>query len=58
MRYVYLVFMYQPAYKYDGYVNYGHYKSLPKVFNTYEGALRFHHNYKHASFIRKVKLYE
>lgn len=57
MTYCYLVFMYQPKYKYDGFIIEGHYKAVPKVFCFLADARAFCKNYKHATYIRKVRLY-
>lgn len=56
MKYCYLVFTYQPKYKYDGFVHEGRYNHIPHVFLSYEGARAFKRSYKHCAYIRKVLL--
>ena len=58
MKYVYLVFEYQPKYKYGAFITEGHYKHQPKVFATLKAAKKHQKEYKHASYRKKVKLYE
>lgn len=58
MTYCYLVYMYHPKHKYGDMIFNGYYDDTPKVFLNYKAALDFQKSYKHASYIKKVKLYE
>lgn len=49
--------MYKPKYKYGGFVYEGHYIHKPKVFAFLQDAKDFCKSYKHATYIRRVKLY-
>lgn len=53
---VYLVFIYKPKHKYDGFITEGHYESTPKVFRNVKDAETYCRNYKHATYIKAVKL--
>lgn len=56
ITYCYLVFEYQPKYKYNGFITAGHYKPIPKVFLDINDAKAYRKTYKHCSFIKKVAL--
>lgn len=56
MKYIYLVYEYQPKYKYGYTITEGHYKHIPKCFNNYKDAKTYMKKYKHTSYIRKIKL--
>ena len=56
MKFVYLVFLYVPKHKYGDTIYEGHYEITPLVFEKYKDACKLYHSYKHAIYIKKVKL--
>ena len=58
MKYVWLIFEYQPRYHYGGLVYEGHYKTPPKVFANKKLALEYRKKYIHASYMRKIKIHD
>lgn len=56
MFYIFAVFMYRPKFKYGGFITEGHYLSHPKLFATKVAAKRFMRTYKHASYLKRIKV--
>lgn len=56
MKYVYMLFLYEPKHKYNGFVYEGRYNPRPLIFENYDDARSYKKTYRHTSFIRRTKL--